>query len=408
MQKVGFLINRERFLALCAGVFLAFALIEVALRVIPNHWQEGRRMGVFDADIGNLPAPSQTFACSTECFHVSEIHVNSFGFRDRERQVKKNNPRVALLGDSFLEAIQVRDGEVINSRLEQILPPVEFLNFGVNDFGTTQELLLYKKKVRDFSPDIVLLFFCSNDVRNNSCILESYTGRYKGGVSCKAHFNKLSDGSLKLIPPSPAYSNRLWELEKYFLSVRVIAEFRHKLHTQRLKKLSKKHGASEKGQEYYWPPLFIDYGVMQKPKDKDWDEAWEITEELLLRLRDAVEKDGTRFVLVALAEKIPVDPNPLLRVVEDTGLALPPDFDPDYINRRLEAFSRTNKMKYLSLTPYFRRYRDEHALQYPYFFYTCDGHWNALGHKVAAEAVADYLVGEGLIPKEVAVQGVKN
>jgi hypothetical protein len=390
---------------LCIGVFLALVAIEGALRIIPNRWQIGNKMGIFDPSIGGLPYPSQTFTSSSDCFYVEQVHVNSLGFRDREREVKKTNLRVALLGDSFVEAVQIRDEEVINRLLEQKFPSVEFLNFGVDDFGTTQEFLIYTNKVRDFMPDIVLLFFCSNDVRNNSFILESSTGHYKGGSSTRAHFYKLADGSLKFKPPTPAPSSRLWKLGKYLLCVRAASEFRYKMIVHRLKKESARLIGSQAGWPYYWPPLSISYGAYQEPEQAAWKEAWEITEELLLKLRDAVESDGAKLVLVVLAEKIPLDHDPLRSIKEETTLSPPPNFDPNYIANRLETFAKANGIRFLSLIPYFREYRDECNLSYPYYFFPCDGHWNALGHKVAAEVVAHYLVQQGLIPKKLASPG---
>ncbi|HHT9133209.1 MAG TPA: hypothetical protein ACFYED_12135, partial [Candidatus Tripitaka californicus] len=55
---------------LCIGVFLALVAIEGALRIIPNRWQIGNKMGIFDPNIGGLPHPSQTFTSSSDCFYV--------------------------------------------------------------------------------------------------------------------------------------------------------------------------------------------------------------------------------------------------------------------------------------------------------------------------------------------------
>ena len=50
---------------------------------------------------------------------------------------------------------------------------VEALNFGVDGYGTTQELVTLREKVWAYQPDIVVLaIFLGNDVRNNSVSLE--------------------------------------------------------------------------------------------------------------------------------------------------------------------------------------------------------------------------------------------
>jgi hypothetical protein len=83
---------------------------------------------------------------------AAEIRTNSAGFRDREHRLQKPEDvlRVAVLGDSYIEAFQVSQDEMFASVLEAELKSrkfggdrrVEVLSFGVSDFGTAQELLM--------------------------------------------------------------------------------------------------------------------------------------------------------------------------------------------------------------------------------------------------------------------------
>jgi len=114
----------------------------------------------------------------------SFVQVNSEGLRDREHTKAKppNTLRVAVLGDSFTEAIHVPVEQTFWSKLERKLgnceavkgrKNVEVMNFGVQGYGTAQELIMLRKKVWDYSPDIVILaFFIGNDIINNSPQLE--------------------------------------------------------------------------------------------------------------------------------------------------------------------------------------------------------------------------------------------
>ncbi len=90
--------------------------------------------------------------------------------------------RIAVLGDSYVEAIQVAGGQqtftAVAGRELADCPRlkgrhVEALNFGVDGYGTAQELVTLQRKVWAYSPDIVVLaIFLGNDVRNNSVVLE--------------------------------------------------------------------------------------------------------------------------------------------------------------------------------------------------------------------------------------------
>lgn len=79
----------------------------------------------------------------------SAIKFNKEGFRDVDRQVIKNNDvlRIVVMGDSFVEALQVDQGDTLTAVLEKSLNSVtkgEVMNFGVSNFGTTSEYWAYK------------------------------------------------------------------------------------------------------------------------------------------------------------------------------------------------------------------------------------------------------------------------
>src|SRR6266481_2466733 len=112
----------------------------------------------------------------------SYVRINSDGLRDREHAKAKpaDTVRIAVLGDSFAEAMHVPMEQTFWSLLEGKLAEchafpgkhVEVLNFGVSGYGTAQELMTLRQKVWDYSPDIVMLTFTTyNDVYDNSRVL---------------------------------------------------------------------------------------------------------------------------------------------------------------------------------------------------------------------------------------------
>ena len=93
------------------------------------------------------------------------IRTNSLGFRDLERNPAKpeGSVRVALLGDSFVEAIQVplekTAGQLLEARLNAAGQPsrYEVLNFGVSNYGVGQYLLAWERFASAFDPDYVVV-----------------------------------------------------------------------------------------------------------------------------------------------------------------------------------------------------------------------------------------------------------
>jgi len=100
------------------------------------------------------------------------VVTNSAGYRDLERTVEKpaDVVRVALLGDSLIEALQVPFDRTAGQVLERSLnagersaaagraPRFEVLNFGVSAYGLGQYLLTWQHYARAYKPDYVFAY----------------------------------------------------------------------------------------------------------------------------------------------------------------------------------------------------------------------------------------------------------
>lgn len=98
-----------------------------------------------------------------------DVKTNSTGFRDVEWQLDKpeGTLRVAVIGDSFVEALQVpleqTASKVLEKRLSEELnlpevERVEVMNVGVSNYSVGQYLMLYEEYVEPFQPDYVFIF----------------------------------------------------------------------------------------------------------------------------------------------------------------------------------------------------------------------------------------------------------
>jgi hypothetical protein len=108
--------------------------------------------------------------------HPVTGRINSFGWRDYERRIKKPEGayRVAVLGDSYVAAFHVELESTFVSLAEDLLTRdfglnVELMNFGRQGMTQTEELAILRRDVLPFSPDMVaLLFLPLNDIRDIS------------------------------------------------------------------------------------------------------------------------------------------------------------------------------------------------------------------------------------------------
>jgi lysophospholipase L1-like esterase len=101
--------------------------------------------------------------------------INSAGLCDTEHSVTRTpgTVRIAILGDSITEALQLpikeRFARVLETKLNATsAQKFEVINFGVGGFGTGQEYLQFIKDVRRYKPDQVILMYHQGDETENS------------------------------------------------------------------------------------------------------------------------------------------------------------------------------------------------------------------------------------------------
>jgi hypothetical protein len=95
-----------------------------------------------------------------------DVETNALGFRDLDREPEKSEGvnRVALIGDSLIEAVQVPFEKTGAQLLEKRLnvgeqhQRWEVLNFGISNYGIGQYLLVWENQAIRYQPDYVFVF----------------------------------------------------------------------------------------------------------------------------------------------------------------------------------------------------------------------------------------------------------
>lgn len=110
--------------------------------------------------------------------YILSFQTNSFGLRDYEYPVKKQNKtfRIVVLGDSVTFGNGLNLNDTVSKRLEKLLNAnqklksavkanqFEVINFGISGYNVVQETELLKTKAINFSPDLVIFNYVLNDV----------------------------------------------------------------------------------------------------------------------------------------------------------------------------------------------------------------------------------------------------
>jgi len=340
------------------------------------------------------------------------VRINSDGLRDREhaREKPPDTFRVAVVGDSYAEALQVEQAATFWAVMERRLQAcagqfaggrrVEVINFGVSGYGTAQELITLRERALDYSPDLVLLAFTTNnDITDNSRALKKtdrvpYFVLRDGRLSLDDSFRETRAFRLNRSP--------LGRLGASLVSGSRVVQLTQQAHAA-LRAYLKRPAPAPSGdtpqQQPPQPPptdaatlgeeLGIDNLVYREPLDPTWDEAWRVTEELLKAMRDEVRGRGAQFLVVTLSNGIQVYPDPAAR---DAFMRRVGATDLFYPDARLRALGEREGFPVLNLAPALREYADrERVFLHGFGRELGNGHWNELGHRVAGEMIADRL-----------------
>jgi hypothetical protein len=342
----------------------------------------------------------------------SYVRINSDGLRDRERPKAKpaDTVRIAVLGDSFSEAMHVPMEQTFWFLLERKLQEcrafpgkrVEVINFGVSGYGTAQELLTLRQKVWDYSPDLVVLAFTTyNDIYDNSRALSRteevpYFVYRNGELTYDDSFRNSStyrqrDSKLNRLGRWIHNSLRVVQLVHYvqFVAKLKLTDWRNK---QRLAAQAQTRPAdvtpvTVRNAE----DIGIDNMIYVEPRDDNWKEAWRVTEGLIKQMQDDVAQKKARFLLVTLSNAIQVYPDPVVRQKFLQHIGADTIF---YPNLRLKVMAEHEQIEFLDLAQPMQAYADQNKVFLHGFGSDLgNGHWNAQGHKVAAELLAQKLCG---------------
>ena len=341
---------------------------------------------------------------------ASYVRINSDGQRDREHAKTKppDTVRIAVLGDSFAEAMHVPMEQTFWSLLERKLEEchaypgkhVEVMNFGVSGYGTAQELMTLRQKVWDYSPDLVLLTFTTyNDVYDNSRALSKTEDvphfAYRNG-------ELVYDASFRDSSAYQWHDSKLSKLGRWFDDHLRLVQLVHYAQTVGKLRLTEwrgrrtapvaptQTGTSEKRAALTAEEIGMENMTYLEPSDDSWKEAWRVTEGLIKQMSDEVSQRGVRFMVVTLSNAIQVYPDPVVRQNFMKHIGTSTVF---YPNLRLKDFGQRQQIDFLDLAEPMQAYADQNHVFLHGFGSDLGGnaHWNQSGHRLAADLIAQKL-----------------
>ncbi len=323
------------------------------------------------------------------------VRISRDGLRDRDHDFAKPAGvyRIAILGDSMTEAMQVDRENAFPALLERDLAGCaalhgqkpEVINLGVNGYGTAQELIALREQGWKYQPDLVLLaFFLGNDVRNNHPVLNA--------EPASPYF--VFRGS-ELVQQNPAgfkadtfhtLGRRAREmLRDYSRIAQLCARISGRVAMWRSGRLDlRKTNPLETGEPG------VDNAVFSPPKDQNWVEAWRVTETLLGMMNDEARAHHAEFRIVLLTAGIQVYPDAASRERYRQRVAATSLLYPD---ERIETWASQYGIPVIAPVQSLRAYAESHQALLHGFPNAAPGfgHLNELGHRLTANYIAQSL-----------------
>jgi hypothetical protein len=333
---------------LLSSLLLAAVIVEIGIRLVCPQPMRAFR---FSTNTWYEPIPGARFTSQREEYK-HRIRYNSQGLRDHELTYEKPRDviRIAVVGDSFTEALHVALEETVCEQLEEMLnrslgaPRVEVINLGVGGFGTIQTLKRLQRDGFRYAPDWVLYLAHGNDFPEN--------------VSSRCRlFYSLDGDELRLRDIEVSRSARAKYAIKDFLKrhlqtftfVRVVYQ-----------SIKSRPAPSEDGA-----------GTSPGPSEAEV----QLMRAALKKLKAMCAAHSASLAASMVTPRDPRHPSSCV-----------PCF---------QALCAEEHIAFVDLTPAF----GAAVRKSPPVFYQFDGHWNANGHGVAAEVLCGFfrrvLAGEG-------------
>ncbi|MEO0618385.1 MAG: SGNH/GDSL hydrolase family protein [Pseudomonadota bacterium] len=305
---------------------------------------------------------------------TSTVTINQHGWNSTKPYYRLSPPpgrvRVAVVGDSYVHGafIDTRDGfpELLETKLnERGLQSVEVLRFGMDGAPLSQYLHMLRKEVSAYRPDVVVIPLIHNDFDESFRFLKT---RY---ASSFMKVRRDANGDVSEIAPSAFRPGLADTLRKSAAFRYVYYETNLYLHLRSF--VSRFFWG---GNESYQPE-FISSAVDIR-KLEDMDEIAFYTLHIMEKMKALAEKNGFQLVFAMDGVREAVYAN-----------KSPDDYVVGKLNRIAYNTAANLDLPFVDLQPVFAEHFAAHGkrFEFPY-----DWHWNELGNRLVANAIADRLL----------------
>lgn len=338
-------------------------------------------------DIGFAPMPDKRVTWRKEGFGVHLYNKDGLPDWQGNKAKASNTYRVALLGDSLAQGLEVQPEENFARVTERALNDqaiesgkakrFEFINFGVSNYSLGQSYLQLKDKVLAYQPDLVIV--CSRPDSFARLKTQEVTG-----LSTASVFFALAEAS------KGAVAGNLKESRASLDQWLETNEAKRIRSTKHLRRVSRIWGAiaqalesSSAADARHWDAQYLldaPRSLTSKQMLKNWRDRGAVKDKNTEQIAPLA---GALFLTMAKICREHKCAFAILRLSAEDGYSNPDE------NNYLSSFSAQHNIKYIDCTDIFRRHLEENPENKLFYFV----HMNKNGHALVAKQLAKELSG---------------
>ena len=272
-----------------------------------------------------------------------QVYYDETGYRVKSKNLSaekgKSFHRIAFLGDSFTEAVQVRWEKSFVGLIESKYPNITVRNFGVLSYSPIIYIAQMLKEMEDFQPTDIVVQIFENDFYDDLRYIK------RANSQNLIDIKRVNGKNLKFIIKVLRYSYVARLLRKVQL------QFKYTFFNST---------------DNVCPDSFPCNQDQTEKKGKD------LTYKAILLLKDLANKANARFYIYII-------PNKQLAMQNQCC-------ESDSLAAEFREFSESNNLNLIDLAEVFGKYPEQSKL-----FFEKDGHFTPLGHSITAKAISKNL-----------------
>lgn len=332
-------------------IISVFFLVEIICRILPTSTP------LFLSPVNDkkeilkyYPNQTTTYSLGSNFYQIVEKSTNNYGFFSSFNYQKNSTPNLMIIGDSFVEAVQVNNEDTMGEVIKKKYPNLKVYQMGVGGVAMSQYIKMLHYAEKEFSPEQYIFVLVANDFDESLCSV-----RIKEGTWC---FN---DRHELVFVPFEGYSTKR-RLMRNLAFARYIV-FNLKVE---------------------WRPIAAKLGIKDPAMKADREFAGNTerfkSDEIYERSKKVVESFFDELKKLGVANK--------------TSLIIAADHNDIYVGSKTNSYFRDMRqvimdkadiynVNYIDLATIFQNDYKQFKIK---FDFPTDGHWNEHAHNLVANA----------------------